>query len=126
MPSPPDGVSVVLPVRNGVRWLPAVLAAIESAHWPGPLEIVAVDDGSTDGSRALLAQHTGRREVTVIDGGGRGAAAALNIGIRNAFHPLIAQIDQDVVIAPNWGERLAAALDDPTVAAAQGHYIAAA
>src|SRR5690348_15243880 len=106
-----SGVSVVLPVRNGTRWLPRVLAAIEAAQWPGPLEIVAVDDGSTDGSRDLLTRHTGRCAVTTLDGGGRGAAAALNAGIRAARFPLVAQIDQDVVIAPDWIVRLASALD---------------
>ena len=119
------GVSVVLPVRNGARWLDAVLAAIRAARWPGPVEIIAVDDGSTDGSREILARHASAGHVTLLDGGRHGATAALNAGIRAAGHPFIAQIDQDVVIAPDWIERLMAALGDPAVAAAQGHYVAA-
>ncbi len=119
------GVSVVLPVRNGARWLDAVLSAIRAARWPGPVEIIAVDDGSTDGSREILARHASAGHVTLLDGGRHGATAALNAGIRAAGHPFIAQIDQDVVIAPDWIERLMAALGDPAVAAAQGHYVAA-
>jgi succinoglycan biosynthesis protein ExoA len=63
--------------------------------------------------------------VTLIDGERRGAAAAMNLGIRHARYPLIAQIDQDVVISPDWLRTLLALLTDRDVAAAQGHYVAA-
>jgi cellulose synthase/poly-beta-1,6-N-acetylglucosamine synthase-like glycosyltransferase len=122
----PMPVSVVIPVHNGAAWLDRVLTAIESQSYAGPLEIIAVEDGSTDGSREILARHAAAGRVVLIDGPHRGVSAALNAGIRTATHPLIAQIDQDVVIAPGWLDRLVAALDDPAVAAAQGHYVAAA
>jgi hypothetical protein len=118
-------LSVVLPVRNGARWLEDVLAAIRAARHDGPLEIVAVDDGSTDGSRDILARHAAAGRLTLLDGPRRGAAAALNLGIRAAAHPFIAQIDQDVVIGPDWIERLLEPLAGPGVAAAQGHYLPA-
>jgi len=123
--SSPQGISVVLPVHNGARWLERVVTAIETANWNGPLEIVAIDDGSTDGSRDILQRRAAGGRLRLLDGERRGAAAAMNLGIRAAAHPLIAQIDQDVVIAPDWMERLATTLADPTVAAAQGHYVAA-
>ena len=119
------GITVVLPVHNGVRWLERVLAAIYAARRTGPLEVVAIDDGSTDDSRAILSRHAQAGALTLLEGGHRGATAALNLGIRAARHALIAQIDQDVVIAPDWIERLVAAFDDPSVAAAQGHYVPA-
>ena len=49
-----DGVSVVVPVRNGERWLAAVLDAILAQRGRRPFEVIVVDDGSRDGSRALL------------------------------------------------------------------------
>jgi Glycosyltransferase like family 2 len=60
----------------------------------------------------------------VIAGPRRGAAAALNAGIRAARHPIIAQVDQDVIIGADWMAQLAAALDDPELGAAQGYYVA--
>jgi cellulose synthase/poly-beta-1,6-N-acetylglucosamine synthase-like glycosyltransferase len=45
--------------------------------------------------------------------------------VRAARYPLIAQIDQDVVVGPGWFARLTAELDDPRVAAAQGYYLSA-
>jgi cellulose synthase/poly-beta-1,6-N-acetylglucosamine synthase-like glycosyltransferase len=119
------GVSFVIPVRNGARWLDRVLTAIHQQHWTGPVEIIAIDDGSTDGSAAILSRHASRGGASVLSTGGAGAAAALNLGVRAATHPLIAQVDQDVLISPAWLAHLVPAFDDPQVAAAQGRYVPA-
>jgi glycosyltransferase involved in cell wall biosynthesis len=117
-----DGVSVVVPVRNGERWLGAVLDAILTQRGRRRFEVIVVDDGSQDGSRALLEARYPSPDVRVIDGPRRGAAAALNTGIRSARFPFIAQIDQDVVVAAGWLDTLLAAMADDDVGAAQGYY----
>jgi glycosyltransferase involved in cell wall biosynthesis len=116
------GVSFVIPVYNGRRWLRDALDGIDAQRDGRPFEIIAVDDGSRDGSRRILedAAHAGR--LILIEGQGRGIAAAINTGVREARYPIICQVDQDVVVAAGWLTRLLDALDDPTVAAAQGHY----
>ena len=119
------GVSFVIPVHNGRRWLPAVLDAIDAQRDGRPFEIIVVDDGSTDGSRRWLRGRAHSNALTIITGPRRGAAAAVNAGIREASHPIICQVDQDVVVQPGWLARLTAALAHPEVAAAQGHYIPA-
>jgi succinoglycan biosynthesis protein ExoA len=123
VPSIP-GITVVVPVLNGARFLPAMLAAIGAQKYPGDVEIVAVDDGSTDSSSRILRERETAGGLRVIGGPCVGAAAAINRGIQAASHSLIAQVDQDVVIEQGWLEELVAALDDPSVAAAQGHYVA--
>jgi hypothetical protein len=58
-----------------------------------------------------------------VRGEGRGAAAAINLGIRRARYDLVAQVDQDVALDPGWLERLEAELGSaPDIAAAQAHY----
>lgn len=115
------GVSFVIPVLNGERHLAEVLAAILAQRDGRPFEVLVVDDGSTDGSRGV-AERTGG--VTVLSGEGRGAAAALNLGVQRAAHPIICQVDQDVVIHPGWMRTLVEALErDPALAAAQGRYL---
>jgi glycosyltransferase involved in cell wall biosynthesis len=120
------GVSVVVPVCDGARWLRETLQAIDSQRDGRPFEIIAVDDGSRDGSRRILeeAQEAGR--LTLLDGPGRGIAAAINTGVRAAAQPLIAQVDQDVRLDPGWLATLADAFGDPEVAAAQGRYTTSA
>ena len=113
-------VTFVIPVHNGERWLRQTLSAVLAQADGRPLEVLVIDDGSSDGSLAVVRSFEG---VTILTGEGRGAAAAINLGIRNAKHPVVCQVDQDVVPHPGWMGRLLAALDsDPTVAAAQGHY----
>jgi glycosyltransferase involved in cell wall biosynthesis len=86
-------VSVVIPSRDALRWLPRAIASVGGG--PG-VEIIVVDDGSTDGTEAFLAalmrQAPGLRAIT---GPGRGAAAARNAGIAAARAPLIAFLDAD-------------------------------
>ena len=85
--------------------------------------MIAVDDGSDDGSLRILEPHVRAGRVRLLRGEGRGAAAALNQGIRAARHEIVCQVDQDVVLDPGWLERLAAELASaPDVAAAQGRY----
>jgi mycofactocin glycosyltransferase len=117
-----SGITVVIPVHNGERWLENVLNAVLAQAERRPLEIVAVDDGSRDGSAAILARYAAAGQVTIVQGPQRGAAAALNTGLRHATHPIVCQIDQDVILRPGWIATLTAALDDPTIAAAQGYY----
>ncbi|MCI0432297.1 MAG: glycosyltransferase, partial [Gemmatimonadetes bacterium] len=89
------------------------------------VEIVVVDDHSRDDSREIVDRLAGSRPLRIIEGPGRGAAAAINAGILAATHGIICQVDQDVVVGPGWLERLVAALEAPDVAAAQGYYTAA-
>ena len=119
-------VSFVVPVRNGERWIRDVLAGIarqRDGRAVSPSEIVVVDDGSEDRTVEIL-RTLDCPELRLIAGGGRGAAAALNTGIRAARYPFICQVDQDVVLHDGWLTHLLGALDDPAVAAAQGCYVA--
>jgi glycosyltransferase involved in cell wall biosynthesis len=120
------GVSFVVPVYNGRRWLREALGSIDAQRDGRPFEIITVDDGSVDGSRRILDEAARAGRVTVIDGPGRGIAAAINAGVRRAQYPIICQTDQDVILGPGWLAALVNALDDPAVAAAQGHYQTAA
>lgn len=118
------GVTFVVPVRNGAAHLRQALAAIAAQADGRPLEIIVVEDGSTDGSAALLRTLAGAMPLTVIAGPGLGAAAAVNAGVRRASHPIVCQVDQDVILERGWMATLVRALDDPSVGAAQGRYVA--
>ncbi|MFB6892017.1 glycosyltransferase family 2 protein [Kitasatospora sp. NPDC056327] len=96
-------VSVVMPARNAETTLPAQLAALCAQTYPDPWEIVVVENGSSDGTRALL-RHWQRRmprlRVAVTDA--PGANRARNLGCRRAGGEFVLLCDADDVAAPGW------------------------
>ena len=117
-----EGVSFVVPVHNGAACIRATLEAVVSQADGRPMEIIVVDDCSCDGSSDILRQLAEWWPLRIVPGEGRGAAAAINAGVRAARFPVVCQVDQDVVLQQGWMSRLTEALEDPAVAAAQGYY----
>jgi cellulose synthase/poly-beta-1,6-N-acetylglucosamine synthase-like glycosyltransferase len=118
------GVSFVVPVHSGAATVRDALNAIavDIANDPSA-EIIVVDDFSHDDSRNILAQLAENLPIRIVPGRGRGAAAALNAGIRAARFPLIAHVDQDVIIHRGWTRAVTAAFADPALAAVQGWFV---
>jgi glycosyltransferase involved in cell wall biosynthesis len=85
-------VSVVIPVYNGARFLSRAIDSVLAQTYPA-VEVVVVDDGSTDDSRALVAGY-GDRVVAVHQANG-GVAQARNAGILASRGELVAFLDQD-------------------------------
>ena len=108
-------VAVVIPNYNGERWLPGVLESV-AAQSIAPAEVLVVDDGSVDGSLALLAQRFPRVRVLALGRNG-GFARAANAGVAAVAVEAVALVNTDVRLAPDWIERSAAALDAAPAAA---------
>jgi len=117
------GVSVIVPVHNGEPWLDEAFASILAQQDGRPFEVVAIDDGSTDRSAEILARWAADGHVRVMRSATRGAAAAMNAAIREARHPVICLVDQDVVLQPGWLAALLPAVLAPGVGAAQGYFV---
>ena len=116
------GISFVIPLHNGAASIADTLRSVAAQADGRPVEIIVVDDRSSDTSRDIVRQFTVTPPIRLFDSDGRGAAAALNIGVRAATFQVVCQVDQDVVLGEGWMTRLAAQLDDPSVGAAQGYY----
>jgi len=86
-------VSVVLPVKNGRRWIRETLESVLGQN-EAPHEVIIVDDGSIDGSSEILEEYLSER-TNVVLGPGRGLAAALDFGIAHASGDYIMRVDQD-------------------------------
>ncbi len=95
-------LSIVVPVYNEVRTVRAVLDRLVSIDLPVPREIVVVDDGSTDGSREVLAQAVDDGlPVTVVyapRNGGKGSA--IRQGFARARGSIVAIQDADLELDP--------------------------
>lgn len=114
-------VSVVVPVRDGARWLGACLDGL-AAQEPGvPWEVVVADDGSTDAGPDLAAEHRlgDRCPVTVLrHPRPTGSNGARNRGVDASRGRLVVLLDADDVPAQGWLAAHVAALQDavPTIA----------
>ena len=100
-----------MPVRNEERYLQATLDSLyrqSCREW----ELIAVDDGSTDGTPRILAEAARidrRVQVITLDGGG--LVVALNCGLAACRAPLLARLDGDDICHPRRLELQAALLD---------------
>lgn len=101
---PEQWVSVVVPTRNSERTIAACLASIRTQSWPN-VELIVVDNASTDGSaqliRALLAgagEHGGSCRFIASDSN-LGAAGGRNLGWAHAGREFILSIDDDTFIS---------------------------
>jgi len=113
--SAPPRISVVLIVRDGERFLAEAIESVRAQAFEG-WELLAVDDGSTDGTAAILARHAealGDRMRVLRHPGGvnRGMSASRNLGIRESRGAYVTFLDHDDVIRPGKLARHVAALD---------------
>ncbi|WP_419950742.1 glycosyltransferase [Candidatus Palauibacter sp.] len=93
-------VSVLLPCRDAEPFLADCIASL-GAQSERRFEVLALDDGSTDGTGSLLDAWAGRDpRVRLVDGGGSGVVAALRRLSREARAPIIARMDADDIARP--------------------------
>lgn len=104
-------VSVLLPVYNGLPYLPAAVESVLAQTYTD-FELVAVDDGSTDGSGAWLDAAAARdARVRVVRQPNAGIVAALNRGLAACRGEFVARMDADDRCYPERLERQVAFLD---------------
>ena len=97
MPEP--AVSVVVPTRNRAGYLDVALASLREQEDAPPHELLVVDDGSTDDTVAVAARH-GVKAIAAHSPGGINAGR--NTGIAATRAELIAFVDDDVWVPPDW------------------------
>jgi glycosyltransferase involved in cell wall biosynthesis len=86
-------VSVVIPTFNDEGTIAETLDSVFAQRFDGSFEVIVVNDGSTDGTRAVLAKFGDR--IRVIEQPNRGVTLARNAGIREAAGEYIALLDGD-------------------------------
>jgi glycosyltransferase involved in cell wall biosynthesis len=114
------GISVIMPVYNGVEFITQSLPPLLAMQHRGEiLEVIVVDDSSTDDSRQL-AEAMG---ATVLSSGGRlGPGGARNQAAEIARGEILWFVDADVVVHDDAAMSLHRGFDDPQVVAVFGSY----
>jgi Glycosyl transferase family 2 len=99
------GVSVVMAVYNGERFLREAVDSVLGQTFED-LELIVIDDGSTDGSSEILSSYAAAdARVLVHRQANAGTAAALNRGLHLARAPFVARLDADDLALPDRFER---------------------
>ncbi len=100
IPGAAPEVSVVMPVKNAAKTLPAALKSIRNQRFK-EFELIAVDDGSEDESLSVLRAEAAKDpRVKVISIPSSGIVEALNTGLSEARGQLIARMDGDDICHP--------------------------
>src|ERR1700716_3420210 len=92
-------VSVIIPCRNAAAWLADSIESCLGQTW-SDLEVIVVDNGSTDGSLALARSYQ-LQSIKVLECARRGASAARNAGLEQARGAFIQFLDADDVLHPD-------------------------
>jgi len=92
-------VSIIIPAFNAQRWIRAAIDSALSQTW-AHCEIIVIDDGSTDGTAALVEAEYGLR-VKLRRQPNRGVAAARNAGLEVARGDYVQFLDADDILLPS-------------------------
>ncbi|MFJ8786230.1 bifunctional polysaccharide deacetylase/glycosyltransferase family 2 protein [Streptomyces sp. NPDC102476] len=115
-------VTVIVPAYNEKECIANTLESLaRSTH---PIEVIVVDDGSSDGTSEIAreaARSLGMTNVRVIRQENAGKPAALNNGVRSASHDIVVMMDGDTVFEPDTVRQLVQPFADPEVGAVAGN-----
>ena len=100
-------VSLIIPCYNGESFLREAIDCALGQTWPN-VEVVVVDDGSTDQSAEILREYGAR--IRVVSQANRGLPAARNSGIRSSRGEFLCFLDVDDYLSPEYAQTMAEAL----------------
>ncbi len=119
----PCKISIIIPVRNGARWIGAKLRSLLDSDYPaGLLEILVVSDGSIDGTDQLVAAYADSR-VKLLSLPAAGKATALNRGSELVSSEIIVLTDVRQPFAPGALRRLISCFAEPSVGIVTGELV---
>lgn len=99
MSSSAPRVSVIIPCYNAEKWIAETLESVLRQSWKN-IEVIVVNDGSTDGSLYVLNQYLSRN-IKIINIRNQGQTAALNLGLARASGKYIQYLDADDLLGPD-------------------------
>lgn len=105
-------ITFIIPAYNTSRYLPQCLKSVTRQSYRN-LEILVIDDGSTDATGSIAQEWAARDErIRVIHQPNGGLSSARNTGLDAAQGQLLACLDSDDYLAPNYAERLLQVMND--------------
>jgi cellulose synthase/poly-beta-1,6-N-acetylglucosamine synthase-like glycosyltransferase/peptidoglycan/xylan/chitin deacetylase (PgdA/CDA1 family) len=113
-------VSILVPAHDEEVGIERAVRSLAGARYDGPLEVIVVDDGSTDATAAIV-QRLDLERVRLIRQRNAGKAAALNRALSASRHEIIVTVDADTVFEPDTLALLVQRFREPDVGAISGN-----
>ena len=112
-------ISVIIPAYNEEKVIRKTIESVRASSCKD-IDIIVVDDGSTDKTAATLKAAYTKNEITLFTVPNAGKASALNFGVSKTDAEIVVAIDADTVLDHHAIERLGRHFEDPTVGAVAG------
>lgn len=113
-------VSILIPARNEEKNLPALLASLDALDFPPEQrETLVIDHYSIDNTQAIARQFG----VQVLNATGKTISSVRNFAAASASGEILAFVDADCTVAPDWLRRALPYFDDPHVGLVGSHYV---
>ncbi len=114
-------VSVIIPAHNEAALIVGTVRSIVDNGYPN-LEVLVIDDGSTDGTADLVGRHfSADSRVTIHRQPKAGKVAALNAALALVRYDIVVTVDADTTVQPGTIEKLARHFVDPQIGAVSGN-----
>ena len=113
-------VSVIIPAYNEERTIRATIESVLASDY-ALMEVIVVNDGSTDGTAGAVAEFAEQGRIRYIDKANGGKASALNAGIREARGEVVIFTDADSVFLPDTVSKMARWFGDARIDAVCGN-----
>jgi glycosyltransferase involved in cell wall biosynthesis len=97
------GVSIIIPAYNAEKTITECLAAIQNLDWDGEIEVILVNDGSTDNTAEIASSFPEVQVINIFPNGG--VHRATNIGIEAAHYGVVVSVDSDAILETDWLRR---------------------
>lgn len=106
-------LSVIIPVYNSEKYLPECLKSVAAQSIFESMQVILVNDGSTDGSGKICSDFAAvNKNCVFIDRENGGVSAARNAGLDAVEGEFVGFVDSDDTIAPDYYEQLLSAADE--------------
>jgi GT2 family glycosyltransferase len=121
-----EQLSVIVATRDRCEHLAAMLSSYAS-EWQDTRELLVVDNGSRDGTAALLERlERSHPKLASLHVAQRGKSVAMNRGISATTGAYVAFLDDDVIVQPGWARAYVSAFEQESCAGFQGRIVLAA
>jgi len=111
-------ITVLVPAFNEEKHIDACITSIENSGYPkNKMQIILIDDGSTDNTIKIAKQHKG---IIILNQNHQGKTEALNSGVKKSKTEIIVSLDADTIIEQKCIQKLVAPLKNKKIGATTG------